>query len=153
LLEKLENYTTAKESGLKKHIDVVMKDNKEKEEKEKAKKKNQPHKFRLTIFQNKNTTKKPTENVNKKAVKKEELDSLGEIFIKFTPFLKIYSQYINNYSISTEYLTKYRKENSAFDKYIKECIKNGRVLVSYLITPVQRIPRVKIIIKKSIHCY
>jgi hypothetical protein len=65
----------------------------------------------------------------------------------------MYSIYINNFSTSIECLEQVYNSNSKFKIFLKEFLKNNS-LNSLLITPIQRIPRVKIIIKKkSIPCY
>eukprot|EP01133_Synstelium_polycarpum_P001168 gene1168-1339_t len=69
---------------------------------------------------------------------------IGDIFLKFSKFLMIYSQYSLNYEVSMEVLNEVKKQQK-FKAYlnkvkeIKEEIKL-RGLEDYLIRPIQRIP-------------
>ena len=55
-----------------------------------------------------------------------------------------YQQYINNYDSSINSLTKIQKNNQNFDQFLKKTLQkdnNFKILQSYLITPIQRLPR------------
>jgi len=68
---------------------------------------------------------------------------LGDYFLQMADFLLCYSTYVNNYDHAIELLTK-AEENPAFvellNKFTNSPIK-GLNLYSYLIMPIQRIPR------------
>lgn len=78
--------------------------------------------------------------------------TLGDIFIKIVrtytlssnckmDFLKLYSNYIQNFNTSAEVISKWRKKSS-FEKYLHESKRNpatrGLDLPDYLIMPIQR---------------
>lgn len=76
-------------------------------------------------------------------------DSLfGEIFIERAPFLKIYSQYISNYSTSYRVCEEWAEKSSKFAQFIEDVSSKNEnlTLSSYLIMPIQRIPRYKMLI-------
>jgi len=69
---------------------------------------------------------------------------LGDIFLNMTDFLKVYIQYVNNYNIALETLSQLQQVTE-FQQFIEdaqsrpEC--NNLDIYSYLIMPIQRIPR------------
>lgn len=71
--------------------------------------------------------------------------TFGAAFKKITPFLKVYTVYINNYSQASDTLRECSQTNTNFDKYLIQCKSKpkckGYHLSSYLIQPIQRIPR------------
>ena len=99
-----------------------------------------------------NKVKKPSHKVNKDASAKKGSNTIGEAFKKVTPFLKIYTSYITNYSQATKTLKECRTANPELDKFLKkskETIKEcrGLDLSSFLILPIQRIPRYELLLK------
>jgi len=71
---------------------------------------------------------------------------LGDIFVALTDFLPAcYIEYVNHYDTAIDTLIQTRKENAAFDEFIKkqeqtkEC--HFQPLESFLVMPVQQIPR------------
>ena len=70
---------------------------------------------------------------------------LGDIFLKEADYLKMYTMYVNNYNQSVKEVAECRKKNPKFGefldttRYTEEC--KGLDITSYLIMPVQRIPR------------
>jgi hypothetical protein len=75
---------------------------------------------------------------------------LGDVFMKLSPFLKIYSVYVKNYQNAMRLVGEYEKKNSAFGQLLSETLKSqnskGLSLQAYLLTPVQRIPRYKLLL-------
>jgi hypothetical protein len=75
--------------------------------------------------------------------------SVGETFKRFTPFLKVYTDYINGYSDASKTLKEARKKNPQFEKWLKEQKKRPECknldLASFVVMPVQRIPRYRMI--------
>eukprot|EP00026_Physarum_polycephalum_P000728 Phypoly_transcript_00729.p1 GENE.Phypoly_transcript_00729~~Phypoly_transcript_00729.p1 ORF type:complete len:1185 (+),score=285.31 Phypoly_transcript_00729:47-3601(+) len=69
---------------------------------------------------------------------------LGDIFVEVTEFLKVYTTYVNNYNTSIAIMTECM-ENPKFSAFIEkmrsasEC--NGLSFASFLIQPIQRLPR------------
>ncbi|EGC30399.1 hypothetical protein DICPUDRAFT_99548 [Dictyostelium purpureum] len=79
---------------------------------------------------------------------------IGDIFIKFSNFLKIYSQYSRSYSEAMGVLNECKKQ-SKFKSYLNKIKEQNeeiklRGLEDYLIRPIQRIPRYSLLIKDMI---
>eukprot|EP01105_Mastigella_eilhardi_P002739 TRINITY_DN1350_c3_g1_i1.p1 TRINITY_DN1350_c3_g1~~TRINITY_DN1350_c3_g1_i1.p1 ORF type:complete len:717 (+),score=185.48 TRINITY_DN1350_c3_g1_i1:47-2197(+) len=77
---------------------------------------------------------------------------LGDLFLKLIPFLRIYSVYTSNYDKSNVLYTDLREHNSAFLAFITDrSASEPRCklwpLNSFLILPVQRIPRYKMLLE------
>eukprot|EP00211_Chloroparvula_japonica_P003584 CAMPEP_0119137266 /NCGR_PEP_ID=MMETSP1310-20130426/23265_1 /TAXON_ID=464262 /ORGANISM="Genus nov. species nov., Strain RCC2339" /LENGTH=720 /DNA_ID=CAMNT_0007128335 /DNA_START=89 /DNA_END=2248 /DNA_ORIENTATION=- len=77
----------------------------------------------------------------------------GGIFIKLGPFFKLYSEYIVNFDASRNLLQKLREENQAFSDFLVSTERavdpRGKTpLEGYLILPVQRIPRYKMLLSE-----
>eukprot|EP01101_Sappina_pedata_P009564 TRINITY_DN5620_c0_g1_i1.p1 TRINITY_DN5620_c0_g1~~TRINITY_DN5620_c0_g1_i1.p1 ORF type:complete len:781 (-),score=218.40 TRINITY_DN5620_c0_g1_i1:47-2389(-) len=74
-------------------------------------------------------------------------DILQEIF----PFLKIYRAYHENYHKSLNAIKRLRATNPKFLAYVKMCRKKpecgGLDMASYLITPIQRVPRYQLLVE------
>eukprot|EP01133_Synstelium_polycarpum_P011899 gene11899-13864_t len=80
----------------------------------------------------------------------------GDIFVEKCGFLKeTYSDYINNYDNSYQRIKRFRKANQLFDdsvtnfEVIQDSV-NGLDLYSYLIMPIQRIPRYLLLLKEVV---
>ncbi len=75
-------------------------------------------------------------------------EDVGACFLKFADFLKIYTEYINNYSKIIETLSSLRK-NRKFSNFLKAARKKATMeITGYLIGPVQRIPRYVLLLKE-----
>jgi len=76
---------------------------------------------------------------------------LGDIFIKYGPFLKLYIAYCNTYEKSSQILAEAMK-NPKFEQFIENCTNHpdvkGVALSTYLITPLQMIPRYILLLKE-----
>ena len=70
---------------------------------------------------------------------------IGEAFVAMAPYLKMYTTYVNNYDAAIETLTNCEKKNPKFANFLAKISQNASLmqfsLPSYLIQPVQRIPR------------
>lgn len=72
---------------------------------------------------------------------------IGNIFITMAPFLKMYDAYASNYSSALE-LYASLMEQPKFAEAFEECRrKTGCDLETYLITPIQRIPRYELLLR------
>ena len=75
----------------------------------------------------------------------ENEQKLGDIFLREVDYLKMYTNYVRNYNESVKEVSICKKKSPKFSefldqlRYSEEC--NGLDLTSYLIMPVQRIPR------------
>ncbi|KAF0972814.1 hypothetical protein FDP41_009063 [Naegleria fowleri] len=80
---------------------------------------------------------------------------IGSAFSQICPFLKAYTIYINNFDKAQETFEKLRDKDKKFKEYLQECYRNkqtkGHQLGGFLILPVQRIPRYKMLIQEILH--
>eukprot|EP01098_Paradermamoeba_levis_P003190 TRINITY_DN1484_c0_g9_i1.p1 TRINITY_DN1484_c0_g9~~TRINITY_DN1484_c0_g9_i1.p1 ORF type:complete len:304 (+),score=81.93 TRINITY_DN1484_c0_g9_i1:213-1124(+) len=76
---------------------------------------------------------------------------LGDVFLNMSKFLKVYTQYVNNYNIALATINEC-KQNTKFWKFLQECEQNPEIhrtaITSFLIMPVQRIPRYELLLKE-----
>ncbi|EGC39822.1 hypothetical protein DICPUDRAFT_26275, partial [Dictyostelium purpureum] len=78
---------------------------------------------------------------------------LGEIFIRLSPYFKLYTEYCSNYDKAIARLKQKTEESKDLSMFLKK--KNsengtGLDLISLLIMPVQRIPRYKLLLQSLI---
>ena len=82
---------------------------------------------------------------------------IGGMLLKFTPFFKLYTTYVNNHAdasllvrrIQKEGKTnKYKHANSHLEGVMSHPKYNGQTLESFLIMPIQRIPRYKLLVEQ-----
>jgi hypothetical protein len=70
---------------------------------------------------------------------------LGDVFLETIPFLKMYTNYVNLYPNAVEMMKKHYEEISAFTSIVDKAHANERCkkhdIYSFLITPIQRVPR------------
>eukprot|EP01122_Echinamoeba_exundans_P009633 TRINITY_DN3450_c0_g2_i1.p1 TRINITY_DN3450_c0_g2~~TRINITY_DN3450_c0_g2_i1.p1 ORF type:complete len:1133 (+),score=306.85 TRINITY_DN3450_c0_g2_i1:263-3400(+) len=73
-----------------------------------------------------------------------EGQKVGDIFLQLTPFLKVYTAYVNNYNLALKTVTELA-QNQKIAKVLMDCrmdsATSGLELTSFLIMPIQRIPR------------
>jgi hypothetical protein len=88
-------------------------------------------------------------NYEQDRANKKPDETIGEIFHKFAPFLKTYTSYTNNFNSIDESLRVIRQKNRELDEFLKSQSRiAGQTLESYLIMPVQRIPRYNLLLKE-----
>ena len=75
----------------------------------------------------------------------ENNDTIGKIFMKFAPFLKLYSVYLKHLEDSMKLVAKYSKKDESFKSH---CDSLSESLPSMLIRPVQQIPRYVMLLKE-----
>ena len=75
----------------------------------------------------------------------ENNDTIGKIFMKFAPFLKLYAVYLKHLEDSMSLVTKYSEENESFKVF---CDSLNEPLPSMLIRPVQQIPRYVMLLRE-----
>ena len=79
-----------------------------------------------------------------------ELDSVGAIFTKFAPYFKMYTTYVNNHDAALKKHKELLTKNTAYVAFNEKCRAlpecRGQTLESYLIMPVQRIPRYRMLL-------
>jgi hypothetical protein len=81
---------------------------------------------------------------------------LGDIFVELGAFLKVYAPYANNYGHSFAVIQEVVGENKKFAEYLEKCKMSsecgGLDLNSYLIQPIQRIPRYVMLLQDMLRC-
>ncbi len=75
---------------------------------------------------------------------------IGPDFIELAPFLKLYAQYVNNYNQALSAMTRLIKKNGNFRDHVNRLTSEGHDLASFLILPIQRIPRYEMLLKELI---
>jgi type II secretory pathway component PulM len=92
-----------------------------------------------------NCHKKLLETFEKRMLVWDSTPELGDIFLENTAFIKLYKYYVNNFDKSIITLKSCREKNSEFQKFAQELDYTERLsglsIESFLILPVQRIPR------------
>ena len=94
------------------------------------------------------------ENLLKTLIESKQNDKIGKAMLGFIPFLKMYQNYINNHEQTTKLLTDLIKSNNEFNSFLQEQQNNirgkGQSLQSFLILPIQRVPRYELCLKEII---
>ncbi len=80
-------------------------------------------------------------------------DNMGEKFLIVIPFLKTYTDYFNNYEKVSNLIRDAKRTDKKFAEWLsrteRQCkLENKLDLKSYLIQPVQRIPRYNLLLKE-----
>jgi len=77
---------------------------------------------------------------------------VGKAFSQISPFLKAYTIYINNFDKAQDTFEKLREKDKRFKEYLMECYRNkatkGHQLGGFLILPVQRLPRFRLLLEE-----
>eukprot|EP01083_Nonionella_stella_P143127 444140_1 len=73
--------------------------------------------------------------------------TIGDIFVKYAPFLKIYTQYSEGFEQATSLVDALRQDNKKFQKF---CMESKKDLGSLLITPIQRLPRYQMLLESLV---
>lgn len=78
------------------------------------------------------------------------LDNIGDIFSQFAPMLKMYIAFVSNYGQSVKRIAQLKKERPWFASFVDHIQKNKAIrgLESYLILPVQRLPRYVLLLRE-----
>jgi len=81
-----------------------------------------------------------------------DASSVGKLILNFAPFFKLYSLYVNNHQNAATFLATKLAENRRLADFVSEGEQRpeckGLNLQSLLITPIQRIPRYKLLIEQ-----
>lgn len=79
----------------------------------------------------------------------DEIDCVGEIFKEITPYFKMYTTYVNNHESATQTLKALDDRGSEkWTAFIMDTQKRVPPLSSLLITPIQRVPRYRLLIQE-----
>ncbi|KAI7833327.1 Dbl homology domain-containing protein, partial [Kickxella alabastrina] len=76
---------------------------------------------------------------------------VGDIFLRIAPFLKMYSLYLRNFRSALADISRWLSSNHEFAQFIQQANSNPEckslAFQSYLLLPVQRIPRYKMLLE------
>jgi len=87
-------------------------------------------------------------SLEERLAKWDEMQNIGDIFIRNANALKLYTEYINRYNQSMETLNRVQKLSPFLEFAKKRCKSNpAHVLTSLLIQPIQRVPRYEMLLK------
>eukprot|EP00029_Vermamoeba_vermiformis_P007734 TRINITY_DN342_c0_g1_i1.p1 TRINITY_DN342_c0_g1~~TRINITY_DN342_c0_g1_i1.p1 ORF type:complete len:1124 (-),score=402.12 TRINITY_DN342_c0_g1_i1:1319-4690(-) len=78
------------------------------------------------------------------------MTTIGDVFMKLSPFLKMYNEYSSAYQTALNMYNQLRKDNPLFVKELETCRKSSGsqlTLEDLIIMPVQRIPRYKLLLE------
>lgn len=103
------------------------------------------------IFSNIETIKQTNERI---CAELSHTRNVAKVFNQFSEYLKCYSSYVGNYDTAMETISGLKK-NKAFQKFLDEKRKDtsstgGLDLMSYLIMPIQRLPRYRMLITEVV---
>ncbi|CAC5387074.1 unnamed protein product [Mytilus coruscus] len=94
--------------------------------------------------------------VNKTLQEYMEQTTIGQAFHYLGPFLKLYSSYANNHETALAALQEWLQKSTEFKDFIQTQEErsdlNGLKLNALLITPVQRIPRYRLLLEDLLQC-
>jgi hypothetical protein len=87
------------------------------------------------------------------SIHSQSTTKMGQIFLHYAPLFKIFSQYARDHeAVSNLLLTAVEKKGSKFSTFITSCESNqlckGQTLASFLIAPVQRVPRYRLLLEE-----
>ena len=75
------------------------------------------------------------------------VQKFGDLFIRMAPILRLYSGYVRNFEAAAQTLLRKRENTPAFVEFLTESEKrSGLPLESFLIMPVQRLPRYQMLL-------
>lgn len=74
---------------------------------------------------------------------------LGDIFVKISGFLKVYTSYVQNFDAALKLYEQLKSKNKQFAQFIEDArmTTGGLDLASYLIMPIQRVPRYSMLLQ------
>ncbi len=77
---------------------------------------------------------------------------MGEVMLQFSPFFKMYNQYVAGHGAALTLLAELSASDSAFTDWLRRTemspAAGGQTLPSFLIMPVQRVPRYALLLKE-----
>jgi len=74
---------------------------------------------------------------------------IPDLFVKQADFLKLYINYVENYTQMIECLADFRK-NKEFQKFTKGLMKRNLFIDNFLIVPIQRVPRYELLLREML---
>ncbi|XP_050409278.1 rho guanine nucleotide exchange factor 39 [Patella vulgata] len=94
--------------------------------------------------------------VNQKLLEQMNQSTIGQAFHQLGPYLKLYSTYANNHEQAMSTLQECLQKSSKFTDYLQNQEQrpelHGLKLTSLLITPIQRVPRYKMLLQELVQC-
>eukprot|EP00007_Cunea_sp_BSH-02190019_P001933 CAMPEP_0174240512 /NCGR_PEP_ID=MMETSP0417-20130205/19112_1 /TAXON_ID=242541 /ORGANISM="Mayorella sp, Strain BSH-02190019" /LENGTH=805 /DNA_ID=CAMNT_0015319609 /DNA_START=29 /DNA_END=2443 /DNA_ORIENTATION=+ len=91
------------------------------------------------------STSSPKDEIPPGMVRNTKKERVGDVFLAMTAYLKLYTQYVQNFNTASTTLQDLKLQSPGLCKLLVECGKSKRAknkdISSFLIMPVQRIPR------------
>ncbi|PIK55000.1 putative rho guanine nucleotide exchange factor 39 [Apostichopus japonicus] len=94
------------------------------------------------------------QSVNKELLAHMEETSIGTAFLQLAPYMRLYCTYANDFDRAMLTLQEWERKTSEFSKFLQE--QEGKeacrslALPAFLITPVQRVPRYKLLLEQLV---
>lgn len=82
-------------------------------------------------------------------IKNNDSSKVGETFVKYGHFLKMYNEYSSDYQASLNHYNKLVKDNQHFNLELKKCKEMSKIKLGFedlIIMPVQRVPRYNLLL-------
>ena len=79
---------------------------------------------------------------------------VGRAFARFAPVFAMYSDFVSTYEKSSKKLIELKKKSKKLNQFLNEITKNktnGMTLESFLIMPIQRVPRYKMLLSELLN--
>ncbi|KAJ3447760.1 faciogenital dysplasia protein [Anaeramoeba flamelloides] len=86
--------------------------------------------------------------LTEKIVNWDENSKIGDFFMEYIPYLKMYQDYFRNFDVSQKHIIQILQKSKKFVKWeLEKRKKYGHDLCSLLIMPIQRLPRYELFLK------
>ncbi|XP_033646095.1 rho guanine nucleotide exchange factor 39-like [Asterias rubens] len=110
-----------------------------------------PSEDHRTIFENVTAV----QAVNRELLCHMEEKGIPEAFIQLAPFMKVYCTYANNFEKASQKLQEWERKRASFVQFLREQESKPECtslsLHALLITPIQRIPRYKLLLEELLN--
>ncbi|XP_014664362.1 PREDICTED: FYVE, RhoGEF and PH domain-containing protein 4-like [Priapulus caudatus] len=82
----------------------------------------------------------------------EKVKRIGDIMLRFAPFLKMYTEYVNNYEMAQKLINIWLVKSNRFRAIVDELSKlpecDNMLILNHMLVPVQRVPRYELLLKE-----
>ena len=93
------------------------------------------------------------DNINSQEINYDMI-KIGDIFKKYAPFFRMFSHYLSTFDRAIEYKAELAAKSKTFRSFLEDAkthpTVNGADLLNFLIMPVQRVPRYKLLLQSLI---
>ena len=82
--------------------------------------------------------------------------NVGDVFHGFAPVFRLYSAFVSTFEANMEFLAEIKATRKHFQNFLTKCREKSKgtlqCVESYLIMPVQRVPRYKLLLEELLKC-